>query len=69
MTLNDWNVRMTAEQHTQTLRRYGTKQRELTGKRDNEIRDAHADGMSLRVIAEAVGLSHMGVRRIVQQET
>ena len=60
---------MTAEQHTQTLRRYGTKQRELTVKRDNAIRDAHADGLSLRVIAEAVGLSHMGVRRIVQQET
>ena len=67
VTLNDWNDRMTAEQHTQTLRRYGGKQREWTVKRDNAIRDAHADGMSLRVIAEAVGLSHMGVRRIVQQ--
>ena len=69
MTLNDWNERMIAEQHTQTLRRYGGKQRELTGKRDDAIRAAHADGLSLRVIAKAVGLSHMGVRRIVQQET
>ena len=67
MTLNDWNERMIAEQHTQTLRRYGGKQRELTGKRDDAIRDAHDDGLSLRAIAEAVGLSHMGVRRIVQQ--
>ena len=66
-SLNDWNERMTAEQHTQTLRRYGDKQREWTGKRDDAIRDAHDDGLSLRVIAEAVGLSHMGVRRIVQQ--
>jgi len=69
VTLNDWNERMIAEQHTQTLRRYGGKQRELTGKRDDAIRAAHADGLSLRVIAKAVGLSHMGVRRIVQQET
>ena len=69
MTLNDWNERMTAETHTQTLRRYGDKQREWTVKRDDAIRAAHADGLSLRVIAEAVGLSHMGVRRIVQQET
>ena len=66
-SLNDWNERMTAEQHTQTLRRYGTKQRELIFKRDGAIRDAHADGMSLRAIAEAVGLSHTGVQRIVQQ--
>ena len=66
-SLDDWNERMTAETHTQTLRRYGTKQRELIFKRDGAIRDAHADGMSLRAIAEAVGLSHTGVQRIVQQ--
>ena len=66
-SLDDWNERMTAEQHTQTLRRYGTKQRELTYKRDVAIRAAHADGMSLRAIAEAVGLSHTGVQRIVRQ--
>jgi len=66
-SLDDWNERMTAETHTQTLRRYGTKQRELIFKRDVAIRDAHADGMSLRAIAEAVGLSHTGVQRIVQQ--
>ena len=67
VTLNDWNERMTAEQHTQTLKRCGDKQREWTGKRDDAIRDAHDDGMSLRSIAEAVGMSHMGVQRIVQQ--
>jgi len=39
----------------------------LTILRDNAIRDANDDDMSLRAIAEAVGLSHMGVRRIVQQ--
>ena len=66
-TIDDWNERMTAEQHTQTLRRYGTKQRELIFKRYVAIRDAHDDGMSLRAIAEAVGMSHMGVQRIVRQ--
>jgi len=66
-SLNDWNERITAEQHTQTLRRYGDKQREWTGKRDGAIRGAHDGGLSLRAIAEAVGMSHMGVLRIVQQ--
>ena len=68
-SLNDWNERMTAEQHTQTLRRYGANARKATELRNGIICDAHDDGLSLRVIAEAVGLSHMGVRRIVQQET
>lgn len=66
-SLNDWNARMTSEQHIQTLRRYGANARKATELRNGSIRDAHTDGMSLRVIAEAVGLSHMGVQRIVQQ--
>ena len=66
-TIDDWNDRMVAEQHTQTLKRCGGKEREWKAKRDGAIRDAYADGMSLRAIAEAVGLSHTGVQRIVRQ--
>jgi lambda repressor-like predicted transcriptional regulator len=37
-------------------------------KRDALIRDAHRRGMSLRAIADAVQLSHSGVKRIVDRE-
>ena len=50
-----------------TLRKVGAKQREWTDKRDAAIVEAHADGLSLRQIADAVGLSHTGVRRIVER--
>ncbi len=51
------------------LRQVGTKQREWTDRRDTAIVQAHRDGMSLREIAEAVGMSHMGVDRIVKRES
>ena len=54
---------------TATLRRYGAKQREWTDKRDAAIVEAHRDGLSLRAIADAVGMSHMGVKRIVERGT
>ena len=51
-----------------TLRKVGAKQREWTDKRDTAIVQAHRDGLSLRAIAEAVGMSHMGVKRIVDRQ-
>ena len=53
---------------TATLRRVGAKQREWTEKRDAAIVEAHQKGMSLRAIGDAVGMSHMGVRRIVERQ-
>ena len=53
---------------TATLRKVGAKQREWTDKRDAAIVEAHQEGMSLRAIADAVGMSHMGVRRIVERQ-
>ena len=52
-----------------TLRKVGVKQREWTDKRDAAIVEAHRDGLSLRAIADAVGMSHMGVKRIVERGT
>ena len=55
--------------NTETLRKVGAKQREWTDKRDQAIVQAHRDGMSLREVADAVGLSHMGVQAIVKRQT
>ena len=52
-----------------TLRKVGAKQSEWTDKRDAAIVQAHRGGMSLRAIADAVGMSHMGVKRIVERGT
>jgi DNA invertase Pin-like site-specific DNA recombinase len=49
------------------LARYGANQRKATELRDQAIRDAVQAGGSLREVADAVGLSHMGVSRIVQR--
>jgi DNA-binding transcriptional regulator LsrR (DeoR family) len=51
----------------EALARYGDQQREATRARDRAIRDAVKAGASLREVATAVGLSHMGVSRIVQR--
>jgi DNA invertase Pin-like site-specific DNA recombinase len=37
------------------------------GKRDAAIREAHRAGSSLRDIAEASGISHMTVKRIIER--
>jgi lambda repressor-like predicted transcriptional regulator len=36
-------------------------------KRDKLIREMHTDGWSLREIAEAAGLSHGGVKKIIDR--
>ena len=38
--------------------------RRLVRVRDDAIRQALADGATLRVVGEAVGMSHAGVRRV-----
>ena len=48
-----------------TLARAARMQREWRTKRDEAIREAHADGASLQEIADAVGLSKAGVAKIV----
>lgn len=35
---------------------------------ESAIREAHENGLALRTIAEAAGVSHEQVRRIVQRE-
>jgi hypothetical protein len=47
---------------------HGAEVREATDARNRAIRDAHADGLSLRAIGEAVGLSHTAVASIVKKE-
>lgn len=47
------------------LARIATDSRNGIAMRDWAIREAHGDGMSLRQIANAVGMSHSGVKRIV----
>ena len=65
---NVQGVRVVSDDMVRRLAEAGTQVRELTILRDNAIRDAHDDDMSLRAIAEAVGMSHMGVQRIVQRD-
>jgi transposase-like protein len=50
-----------------SLQRHGANARKARELRDQAIIDAHEDGMSLRVIAEAVGLSHTAIARIVKK--
>ncbi|MDE0803057.1 MAG: helix-turn-helix domain-containing protein [Acidimicrobiales bacterium] len=40
-----------------------------SSKRDAAIREAHRAGSSLREIAEASGISHMTVKRVVERTT
>jgi transposase-like protein len=49
------------------LERAGTRQREATEARNQAIAEAQQTGASLREIAEAVGLSHTAVARILKQ--
>lgn len=50
------------------LVRYATENAEVaSSKRDAAIREAHRAGSSLREIADASGISHMTVKRIVER--
>lgn len=50
------------------LKNAADRQRNWRQQRDELIREAHAAGGTLREIAELVGLSHVGVRRIVNPD-
>lgn len=49
------------------LERLARKASEAEAERNRAIVEEHAAGVSLRAIAEAVGLSHMGVSKIVRR--
>lgn len=50
------------------LVRYAAEHAEVaTSKRDAAIREAHRAGSSLREIADACGISHMSVKRIIDR--
>lgn len=51
-----------------TLRRAGERAVESIASRDWYIREASRNGATLREIAEAVGLSHVGVKKIIDRE-
>lgn len=41
----------------------------LTSSRDELVLRLHREGVSLRVIAEAAGMSHVGVKKMVERLT
>ena len=49
------------------LRTAGKKSRDWTARRDELIRLAHLEGAGVREIARAVGMSHPGVKRIIER--
>ena len=52
------------------LVRYASKNAHVaTSKRDAAIREAHRAGASLRELADASGVSHMTIKRIVERGT
>lgn len=51
-----------------TLVRYASENVDVAaGKRDAAIREAYRAGSSLREIADASGISHMTVKRIIER--
>lgn len=48
-------------------RDYADQARSAMATRDRWVRKAHENGHSLRTIAEAVGLTHAGVAKIVKR--
>lgn len=44
---------------------WARKAREATARRDEEIRRMRADGATLRAIAEAAGLTHTAIAKIL----
>lgn len=51
------------------LEKIARRTNELTRQRDKEIASAFLSGASLREIADAVGLSHTGVKKIIDRTT
>ena len=49
------------------LKRAGDATRAATVNRDHLIVEAHQAGASLREIAQAVGLTHVGVKKIIDR--
>lgn len=49
------------------LARTAQKAREATAERDRLVREAAAQGASLRELGDAIGMTHTGVRRILQR--
>ena len=49
------------------LRRLGRKLDEATVERNRAIVEAHSDGLSLRDIADLVGISYSGVDKIIRR--
>jgi DNA invertase Pin-like site-specific DNA recombinase len=47
---------------------WAKKAREATARRDQEIREMHAGGATLRAIGEAAGLSHTAIKKILDRE-
>lgn len=57
---------MTTEQKVTRAARKAASARQVL---DAAIREARAEGLPLRTIAEAAGLSHEQIRRTVEKET
>ncbi|MGQ0521900.1 MAG: hypothetical protein ACT4PX_12240 [Actinomycetota bacterium] len=52
------------------LVRYASKHADVaTTKRDAAIREAHRAGASLRELADASGISHMSIKRIIDRSS
>jgi len=57
---------MTRQAHkTDNLERAAAKAAAARSELEHRVREAHAAGMSLRAIAQAAGVSHETVRRLV----
>lgn len=52
---------------TDELRTAGEQIGKWTAKRDQLIREAHDQGLSLRAIAEQAGMSHTGVAKVLHR--
>lgn len=60
-------VAMLTPEKAKALRNAAAKANYWLGVRDGLIREAVAEGGSLREVAEAVGLSHPGVKKIAER--
>lgn len=58
--------KLTREERLENVRAASELLQNYTGHRDLLIQAAHEDGLTLRAIAEAAGLSHQRVHQIVR---